>query len=579
MAELDIRTERVDDVPLLIRQQQQMGIADILNDVIRSHGNRKGLSVGALAVTWLSFILSRGDHRMERVQPWAQGQLQTLSTLLEEPVTAADFADDRLADVLRLLSQDAVWDQVETSLGARLVRIYDLRGEAVRLDSTAAALYHEPDERTLFRKGHSKDHRPDLAQVKVMLASMDPLGLPLMTTVLPGNVADDGLYLPAVERVRGVVGRGGQLYIGDGKMSAVATRAALAQAGDFYLTPDAQTGRRPERLREWLEPVWAKQHRLEPIFASLSQEESEARAPTLLAVAYEALRQRQAMVEGTLVQWDERMLAVFSLVLARSERRGLTERLTRAEAEIAALTPPKTRGRRQITDRGELEAKARAVFKKHRVEGLLELAVGEQVDERQVGKYGTRPARVERRVELSASSVRNSEALAQQRRMLGWRLYLTNAPRERLSLVEAVVAYRGASRIERNFSRLKGRPLGLRPLWVQREDHARGMVRLLSLGLRVLAGVEFTARKALAASGDRIEGLYPGNPKRATSRPTTERLLEVFVGITLTVIVMGGQTIRHITPLSEVQQRILTLLELPSSVYGDLTTAAPSIPP
>jgi transposase len=412
-----------------------------------------------------------------------------------------------------------------------------------------------------------------------MLASLDPLGLPLMTSVLAGNAADDGLYLPAIDRVRSVLGRGDQLYIADGKMSALATRAAIAEAGDFYLTPDAQTGRRPERLRAWLEPVWAKQHRLAPVLASPQEEESKTAAPRLLAVAYEGSRQQQTTLHGEQVSWDERVLVVFSLGLARAERRALSERLQRAEAEITALTPERKRGRRRITDRAELEAKARAVFKKHRVEGLLELVVGEQVEERQIGKYGLRPARIERRVDLVALSVRNTEALAEQRRQLGWRLYLTNAPRERVSVVEAVLAYRGAPRIERNFSRLKGRPLGLRPLYVKRDDHARGMVRLLSLGLRVLAGVEFVARKALAESRSRLEGLYAGNPKRTTARPTTERLLEAFAGITLTVIVMSGQTVRHLTPLSEVQRRILSLLGLPSSVYEDLAITAPPIPP
>ena len=50
--------------------------------------------------------------------------------------------------------------------------------------------------------------------LKVMLASVDPLGLPLMTSVLAGNAADDGLYLPAIERGRSVLGRGAQLGSG-----------------------------------------------------------------------------------------------------------------------------------------------------------------------------------------------------------------------------------------------------------------------------------------------------------------------------------------------------------------------------
>src|SRR5947208_1698547 len=104
-----------------------------------------------------------------------------LGAVLDEPVMAKDFTDDRLADLVRTLGDDDVWNEIETDLGRRMVRVYSLRGEAMRVDSTAAALYHEPDEKTLFRKGHSKDHRPDVAQVKVMLASLDALGMPIAT--------------------------------------------------------------------------------------------------------------------------------------------------------------------------------------------------------------------------------------------------------------------------------------------------------------------------------------------------------------------------------------------------------------
>ena len=42
--------------------------------------------------------------------------------------------------------------------------------------------------------GHSKDHRPDLPQVKVMQAILDPLAMPLVTDVVAGGRADDPLY-------------------------------------------------------------------------------------------------------------------------------------------------------------------------------------------------------------------------------------------------------------------------------------------------------------------------------------------------------------------------------------------------
>jgi len=46
---------------------------------------------------------------------------------------------------------------------------------------------------------------PSLAQVKVMMASLDPLGLPLATQVVAGNTADDPLYVPAVDRVLQII--------------------------------------------------------------------------------------------------------------------------------------------------------------------------------------------------------------------------------------------------------------------------------------------------------------------------------------------------------------------------------------
>jgi hypothetical protein len=73
-----------------------------------------------------------------------------------------------------------------------------------------------------------------------------------------------------------------------------------------------------------------------------------------------------------------------------------------------------------------------------------------------------------------------------------------------------------------------------------------------------------------------LAGLYPGNPNQQTQRPTTERLLAAFKEITLSLVQLPGQTIVHITPLSPLQNRILTLLDLSPAIYTDL--AANSLP-
>ena len=81
------------------------------------------------------------------------------------------------------------------------MEIYDLSQDVIRCDATTVSGEHEVTEGGLVQFGHSKDN-PARPQIKVMMGSLAPLGMPLATDVLSGERADDGLYLPIMERVR-----------------------------------------------------------------------------------------------------------------------------------------------------------------------------------------------------------------------------------------------------------------------------------------------------------------------------------------------------------------------------------------
>lgn len=218
---LSRETERMDDIPLLITHMQRMKLAELLDKHIPPHGHRKGLSVGELSVVWLAHILSQADHRMNRVQEWVTRRLETVRGCGMDALCPQDLTDDRLADVLRLLSDDVHWQAFEQELMGQLVRVYDLQAQCVRIDTTTASSYAEVTEQGLLQLGHSKDHRPDLPQLKLALASLDPLGMPLATEVISGEHADDPEYLPIIARVRNGLQQNGLLYVGDCKMAAL----------------------------------------------------------------------------------------------------------------------------------------------------------------------------------------------------------------------------------------------------------------------------------------------------------------------------------------------------------------------
>ena len=561
---LTVTIEPVDDIPVVLTSATRLGLAELVDQHFKPHGNWQGLSPGRVLTGWLAYILSEGDHRLNQAQDWVASRLHVLQPVLGAELRALDFTDDRLAIGLDLLSDDADWTAFEAALNQRTLRVYDLAAQCVRLDTTSASGYWAVTADGVFQFGHSKDHRPDLPQVKMMMATLDPLGMPLVTQVVSGEKADDPLYIPAIEQVRAGVGRRGLLYVGDCKLMALATRAHLAAGGDHYLAPLALTHLPQAAIDAYLQPVWTNEQALTAVYRAQSGD-----PPKKIAEGFECTEQLTATVAGRTFSWTERRLLVRSLQHAAAAVAALQQRLARAEAALAELNAPK-QGKPPFADLATLQQAAEALLQRHAVVGLLTLTYTETVAGRQVRKYGARPAETRTTCTVCVAVQRDALALQAAERRLGWRVYGTNRPATALTLEQAVLAYRNEYLVERGFGRLKGRSLSLTPMYLADDERATGLIRWLTVGLRVLTVLEGVVRRRLDELGDQLMGLYAGNPKRATARPTAESLLRVFKGVALSFIAVGGQTYHHVTPLSEVQHKILRLLDYPVTIYTEL---------
>ncbi len=566
--ELSITTERIDDFVVLLRLMHQMELPGILDRHLPRHWLQQGLSWGWTASIWLAHIVSQGDHRKLTVRDWVRQAHSTLEQVTGLDIRETDFTDDRLTIVLRHLSDATRWQAIEQELGEHLVRVYELEEQPIRVDATTVSGYRDGGEDSLWQFGHSKDD-PTLRQIKAMMATLDPLGLPLALEVVSGEQADDRLYIPMIDRVLRCLGRTGLLFVGDSKMSALATRAHLVAHEQYYLTPLALVGETAQQMPHWIETGVAQGHALTEVPSDDEQQ--------VLAQGYEV--SRACVCEG--LTWQERVLVVRSHAYAETQRRHLEERLDNAQAALLALTPPVGRGKRQITEEAELQRAAEAVLVKHRVVDLLTYTSTRESQQtvKFVGRGrggANRQQQVSERVRYQITMVtRNEEAIANLVSTLGWRAYATNAPQERLRLENAVREYRHEYHIERGFGRLKGAPLSIAPLFVKRDDQVVGMTHLLSVALRVLSLMEFVVRRSLQQQGATLAGLYKDNPRRATATPTAERLLQAFVPITCTQVQLPDQLVRHVTPLTPVQEQILRLLGLPADLYAALAREIP----
>lgn len=561
---LNIETERVDDIPLLLAHMQHMNIAKLLDASFPVHGNRKGLSLGDVTVVWLSHILSEASHKMNQVQEWGMRRQEIIRGCGLKTFEAKDMADDRLADILHALSNDTYWKAFEQEFMENMVRVYDLPKECVRIDTTSVMSYAEVSEQGLLQFGHSKDHRPDLAQLKLVLASLDPLGMPIATEVISGEHADDPVYLPIIERVREGLKKKGLLYVGDCKMAALQTRAMVQFQQDFYLCPLSSIQVSSEEIRQKVDELRKKEAALQSV-----ERLNEKNEMICIAQGYEISQELTTEVNGEMQIWTERRFLIQSTSGLEAATQGLRERLQKAEQAIQALSVRK-QGKMRLRTREEVEKAIQEVLKKFQVKELLEVTIHEEYQEQGIRARKGKMVAPHREVFFMLSTGRREGAIEYAISHLKWRLYATNQEKGQSTLKQAVEAYRDEYRVERNFERLKGHPFSIAPLYVQRDDHRIGLVRLLTIALRVLTLLEGIVRKNLSEEQKEIAGLYAGNPKRRTNQPTTERLLEAFENITLTVIHAADYVQRHVTPLSSLQQDILLLLGLMPVIYSQL---------
>jgi transposase len=225
-----------------------------------------------------------------------------------------------------------------------------------------------------------------------------------------------------------------------------------------------------------------------------------------IALGYECSVQLTAVVEGWPQTWTERRLLVQSLAQARTAETALRRRLAQAQAALAELTVAR-RGKARLRDALTAQQLLDAILTRFAVAEVLGVRVREQVEQRRLRPYRERPARLQEHRTVSITPTVDSVALEAAIARLGWRVYATNQSAEQLSLAQAVLAYREEYLIERGMGRLKGQPLSLRPMYVERDDHATGLIRLLTIGLRVLTVLEFVVRRRLAHEGESVAGL------------------------------------------------------------------------
>jgi transposase len=558
---INVTNEQVNDVPLLLGLMEDMGIRRHIDKQVEQHASWEGISVGTIIEIWLCYILTERDHRLVAVRAWVNDRREMFNALLGIELRDTDLTDDRLAVVLEKVGNQYIQQKIDGTMIKMWVRVYALPSQTIRLDSTSVSAYSEiEDKYSLMQYGHSKDHRPDLAQFKIMLSTLDPLGMPLVCQVLSGQQADDGLYVPSYDQTVKILGRSDVLVVGDSKMAALATRAHIVAGGSTYLCAYRPVGQ-SSALAEWVAEAVEHQANWETV----SQMDETTGEVQIVALIYNGQRTQEwtdPKTEKT-TTWQERVLVVRSEAMREELLKHSQERLHHLEEALAALRRPIGRGRKRYQTQAELRTVVDGLLDKYH--GGTFMTVGLIEELLKAGKTRW----------IVGTVTLDPTAWATYQAQLGWQLYLTNTTLAQYANTAILWNYRHQIFHERTFSRLKTRNLNIRPVYLRDDQRIVGLTWVLCLALRVLTLTEFRLRMALEQRQENLVGLNPAVPSQATTRPTTERVLQVFHNISFTSMTNGAFIQRFMPDLSAIQCQVLALLHLPTDLYSRLATPFP----
>lgn len=246
-----------------------------------------------------------------------------------------------------------------------------------------------------FQYGHSKQHRSDLPQLKTMVATLDPLAMPLVSYTVSGNTADDVLYLPVIKNCEALELKN-QLFVGDSKMGSQAIRHYLQSKGHYYLTPLSKKqcsnetivnylSQKPTEVSPRCRDEAGQAAELTTLYKIEKQDGKEIKI--LRAKAFEVCETIEMTTdEGIENSWDERRIVVYSPSYGESQKTAFENRMLKAQAGLGVLLDFK-QGRKKLTTLADVQTAVDKILEKYKVQPFIKVIIKEQIETRTIRKH------------------------------------------------------------------------------------------------------------------------------------------------------------------------------------------------
>jgi transposase len=548
--------ERLGPLPLLNHLLDRLGVERLLNRFVPTNDPRTPLShAKALGVLLRSILVER-----EPVYRQAES-VRGFSPEAFGMAPGMEVGDDRIGRALDRLF-DADRGALLTELVVALGQSFDVKFTQFHSDTTTVRLtgqYAGAKGRSLRGKkapwityGYSKDHRPDLKQLLLVLTTTHDGGLPVQFRCEAGNASDSRTHEATWDALCQVAGGPDFLYVADSKLCGGEAMDYIDRRRGRFVTVMPRSRSEDARFRQWVqehEVAW-----------ETVTERPHPRRRAGPRDTWRVWRSDLPSREGWPLVW------VHSNLLALKQAARREENLARAKQDLARLVRYLKTHRPRAAHR--LRGRVDRILERRRVSRHLIVKVQQKPEHEfkqdKAGRPGpdTRYRRItRRRWEISWSI--DEAKVAYDRKTDGMYPLLTND--RTLTPAQVLKAHKGQPAIERRFQQMKS-VHEIAPVFLKNEGRIEALFFLYAVALLVQGLLEREIRAAMKREGVESLPLYP--EERRCRRPTAEQVMRLFAHVARHAVERVDGTRETFEPeLTDLQNQILRLLGVPTERY------------
>jgi transposase len=523
-----MRIERLDHLGIVAGICREIGVAAYVDAL--AGPNQQQVSVGTATVAMILNGLGFSNRRLYLVSQFFASK--PVEHLLGPGVTAEMLHDDCLGRTL-----DWLYAHDCTTLFAGIARQarqrFGIVARQVHVDTTSFAVTGEYaadlDAHTLaVTYGYSRDHRADLKQWMVALATTREGDVPLYCQALDGNASDKVSLVAAVEALAAQVRSADEeapIFVADSGLYSAANVARLAGAGVRWISRVPDTSADARAALAVADAAWQQEGDL--FWASAAQAPHGERWVVVRTAQGEerARKTLERQVDTTRAQWEQALwhLGNQRFACVPDARAALAKQLKTCPAWL-------------------------------QVESVLVM----QPKHRRPGRprKDAPPDHVEWQI-LTTLAV-DAAAVARQARRKAAFLVATNVlDPAQLSTHELIRIYKEQHSVERGFSFLKDPLFLASSVFVKKPERIVALSLVMVLCLLVYRLAEHRLREQLVATGQTV----PTQLKQPTDRPTMRWIFQCFEGVSLvTFQSTQGPPHRELANLEPLHEQVAALL-------------------